>query len=354
VLNVIKDCNQASYIAGAKTVNDAQVDVVNIQHEFGLYKGDCGDYILEFMRRVKKPMVTTLHTVLPDPSARMRDVVRDIYALSDRVVVPANAGIRLLQKDYGLAKSKLTLIPHGVPMVPFVDTRLAKRRLGCSNKFVIASFGLINPDKGIEYVIEALPSVIEANPHQEIIYMIVGEPHPALDRKVREGYREKLNSLINRLDLSRNIVFVERYLSNREMITYFLASDICAVTNTNPNQISSGVLSQAIGCGKSIVATEFAHAVEALSNGRGFLVGRGSSADIAEKINLLMVNNELRADIARSVYDYAQSITWEKIARRYLDVFVQAKSRSTLEPAPRFWYDRPTSQTVNVVRGISG
>lgn len=354
VLNVIKDCNRASYVAAAKKINDSRIDVVNIQHEFGLYKGDFGDYILEFMRRVRKPMVTTLHTVLPNPPARMREVVKDIYALSDRVAVSANAGIRLLEKDYGLDKSRLILIPHGVPTVPFVDTRLAKRRLGCSNKFVIASFGLINPDKGIEYVVEALPSVIEANPHQDVIYMIVGEPHPALDQKVRERYREKLDSLIHRLGLSRNIVFVERYLSNREMITYFLACDICAVTNMNPYQISSGVLSQAIGCGKSIVATEFAHAVEALSNGRGLLVECGCSADIAEKINLLMADEELRGSIARSVYEYAQSITWEKIARRYVDIFAQANSRGASESVPLFSYDRALPQASNVVRGISG
>jgi glycosyltransferase involved in cell wall biosynthesis len=137
------------------------------------------------------------------------------------------------------------------------------------------------------------------------------------------------------------------------MIAFFLATDICTVANTNPDQISSGVLSQAIGCGKSIIATQFTHAVEALSNGRGLLVECGSSADIAKKINLLMADNELRADIARSVHDYAQSITWEKIARRYLDVFAQAKSRSALQLAPLFWYERTALQPVNPVRSIS-
>lgn len=215
--------------------------------------------------------------------------------------------------------------------------------------FVIESFGLMNPDKGIEYVIEASPSVIEANPHQDVVYMVVGEPHPALGRKVREDYRHRLDSLTKRLDLSRNIVFVERYLSNREVIAYFLATDICAVTNTNLDQISSGVLSEAIGCGKS---TKFAHAVEALSNGRGLLVECDSSADIANKISLLMANNGLRADIARRVYDYAQFITWKKIARRYLDIFAQAKSRSASLSAHGFWYECAVSQPAKPVRSI--
>jgi len=323
--NVIKDCNADSYVAAANKINNSKIDVVNIQHEFGLYRGDFGSYILEFMRRVRKPIVTTLHTVLPNPPPGMRNVVKDIYALSDRVVVSANAGIELLKNTYGLDRKKLTLIPHGVPAVPFVYTTLPKKRLRLSGKFVIASYGLINPDKGIENVIEALPSVIEANQNQDITYMVVGEPHPALDQKVRQRYREKLDSLVKRLGLARNVVFVERYLSNREMIAHFLATDICAVTNMNPNQISSGVLSQAIGCGKSIVATEFAHAVEALSNGRGLLVKFGCPEDIAEKINLLVSDSRLRNATSRRVYEYAQSITWDRIGRRYLDVFSQVR-----------------------------
>lgn len=323
--NVIKDCDVKSYVAAADKINGSKIDVVNIQHEFGLYKGDFGNYILEFMRRVKKPIVTTLHTILPNPPPGMRDVVKDIYALSDRVVTSANAGIELLNNTYGLDKKKLTLIPHGVPAVPFIDTTLPKKRLGLSGKFVIASYGLINPDKGIENVIEALPSVIDVNPNKEIIYMVVGEPHPALDEKVRQQYKDKLDRLVKSLGLANNVIFVQRYLPNREMITHFLATDICAVANTNPNQISSGVLSQAIGCGKSIVATEFTHAAEVLSHGRGMLVKFSCPEDIAEKINLLIGDNELRYAISRKVYEYAQSITWDRIAGRYLNVFSQLR-----------------------------
>jgi len=323
--NVIKDCDVKSYIAAADKINSSKIDVINIQHEFGLYKGDFGSYILEFMRRVRKPIVTTLHTILPNPPSGMRDVVKDIYALSDGVVTSAYAGIELLNNTYGLNKKKLTLIPHGVPAVPFIDTTLPKKRLGLSGNFVIASYGLINPDKGIETVIEALPSIIDANPHKDIIYMVVGAPHPALNEKVRQRYKDKLDSLVKSLGLAKNVVFVQRYLPNREMIAHFLATDICAVTNTNPDQISSGVLSQAIGCGKSIVATEFTHAAEVLSHGRGMLVKFGCPEDIAGKINLLVGDNELRNAISRQVYTYAQSITWDRIARRYLDIFSQLK-----------------------------
>ena len=328
--NVIKDCDVNSFVAAANKINSSKINVVNIQHEFGLYRGDFGSYILEFMRRVRKPVVTTLHTILPNPPPGMRDVVKDIYALSDMVVTSAYAGIELLHNTYGLNKKKLVLIPHGVPAVPLIGTALPKRRLGLSGKFVIASYGLINPDKGIESVIEALPSVIDANPNKEIIYMVIGEPHPALDEKVRKRYRGTLDDLVKKLGLAKNVVFVQRYLSNKEMVAHFLATDICAVTNTNPNQISSGVLSQAIGCGKSIVATEFTHATEVLSHGRGMLVKFGCPEDIAEKINLLIGDNELRKAMSRQVHEYAQSITWNRIARFYLEVFSQ--SRAPVQP----------------------
>ncbi len=324
--NVIEDCDVNSFVTAANKINSSKIDVVNIQHEFGLYRGDFGSYILEFMRRVRKPVVTTMHTILPNPPSGMRDVVRDIYALSDRVITSANAGIELLNNTYGLNKKKLALIPHGVPAVPLIDTALPKRRLGLSGKFVIASYGLMNPDKGIESVIEALPSVIDANPNKEIVYMVVGEPHPALDEKVRQRYKGKLDDLIKKLGLAKNVVFVQRYLSNKEMIAYFLATDICAVTNTNLNQISSGVLSQAIGCGKSIIATEFTHATEVLSHGRGMLVKFGCPEDLTEKINLLISDNELRKAMSRQVYEYAQSITWDRIARLYLAVFKQTRA----------------------------
>jgi len=331
--SIIKDCNPASYVATARKINESKIDVVNIQHEFGLYKGDFGDYILEFMESVRKPVVTTFHTVLPNPPAGMKKVVKEIYELSDRITVSARAGIDILRDTFGLDKRKLTIVPHGVPDVPFVDTGWAKRHLGLSGKFVIGSYGLINPDKGIEYVLEALPAVIARNPDKQILYMIVGEPHPGLDQRLRTEYKEKLEGLVNGLGLERNVLFVNRYLPNRDMIRHFLATDVCAVANMKADQISSGVLSQAIGCGKSIVATGFAHAAEALSNGRGIFVDFGDSEDIAQKLNLLIQDDDLRNRVSRNVYAYGRSITWDKIAHKYLDIFTHVMEPRTHAPA---------------------
>ncbi|MGZ4951818.1 MAG: glycosyltransferase [Halobacteriota archaeon] len=331
--NVIKDCNPDSFVAAARKINDSKISVVNIQHEFGLYRGDFGAYLLEFLREVRKPVVTTFHTVLPNPPLEMKKVVREIYNLSDRIIVSAQTGINILRDTFGLDKSKLTVIPHGVPDVPFVKTEWAKRYLGLSGKFVIGSYGLINPDKGIEYVLEALPSVIERNSEKQIVYMVVGELHPGLDQRLREAYREKLETLIRELNLSRNVLLVDRYLSNREMIMHFLATDVCAVTNMNANQISSGVLSQAIGCGKSIIATRFAHAAEALSNGRGLFVEFGDAGDIAHKLNELVRDEALRAQVSRDAYLYGRSMTWDKIARKYVDIFAHVREPQMRTPA---------------------
>ncbi len=328
--NVIKDCNPDSFISAAQKINDSKIDVVNIQHEFGLYRGgDFGQYILEFLRTLRKPVVTTFHTVLPDPPSGMKKVVREIYELSDRITVSAQAGVNILRDTFRLDKSKLTIIPHGVPDVPFVKTEWAKRYLGLSGKFVIGSYGLINPDMGIEYVLEALPSVIERHPDKQVVYMIVGELHPGLDQRLREAYRDKLETLVKDLDLERNVLLVDRYLSNREMIMHFLATDVCAVANMNANQISSGVLSQAIGCGKSIVATRFAHAAEALANGRGVFVNFGDAGDIADKLNDLVGDETLRAQISRDAYLYGRSMTWDKIARKYVDIFTHIREPQT-------------------------
>ncbi len=331
--NVIKDCNPDSFVSAAHKINESKIDVVNVQHEFGLYRGgDFGQYILDFLRVLRKPVVTTFHTVLPDPPSGMKKVVREIYELSDRITVSAQTGVNILRDTFRLDKSKLTIIPHGVPDVPFVKTEWAKRYLGLSEKFVIGSYGLINPDKGIEYVLEALPSVIEHNPDKQIVYMVVGELHPGLDQRLREAYRDKLEILIRELDLSRNVLLVDRYLSNREMIMHFLATDVCAVTNMNANQISSGVLSQAIGCGKSIVATKFAHAAEALSNGRGLFVEFGDAADIARKLNDLVSDETLRAQVSREAYLYGRSMTWDKIARKYVDIFTHIREPHARPP----------------------
>jgi len=245
-------------------------------------------------------------------------------------VVPSALAIHLLDNRFHVNGDKTIVVPHGGPSVPArVAPTFAKRRLGLAGKFVIGSYGLINPDKGIEYVLEALPSIIEANPNEDILYMIVGKYHPGLSQQVRDLYRKKLERLITELGLTGHVKFVGRYLSNKEMIRHFLATDVCAIANMNKDQVSSGVLAQAIGCGRSIVATKFGHAVEALSNGRGLLVEFGDPMDIASKIDLLVKNKQLRDRISQRAHEYGQSVTWDCIARKYVHIFAQVRNPRT-------------------------
>jgi glycosyltransferase involved in cell wall biosynthesis len=191
---------------------------------------------------------------------------------------------------------------------------------------------LINPDKGIEYVLEAMPQIIDDNPDKDIIYMIVGAFHPALEKSAREGYSQLLRDVVKELGLKKHVKFVERYLSNKDMILHFLATDICAITNMNYKQISSGVLSQAIGCGKPIVATKFMHAREALADGKGLLVDFSNADDLANKLSFLVQHDSLRKNMALNTYCYGRTITWSEVAKMYINVFSKIQAPKVVTP----------------------
>jgi glycosyltransferase involved in cell wall biosynthesis len=317
----IKDKDPISFFEAARKLNLTSVDVVSIQHEFGLYGGICGSNILDFMEELDKPIITTLHTVLSDPPEIVKSITEKLYNLSDRIVVSANIGREYLNTAYGLAKKKIDVIPHGVPDVPFISTKRPKKKLSLENQFVLSTFGLIHPAKGVDYIIEALPKIISNNPNADIRYLVVGETHPNVVKHSGESYREHLQEMITDLKLDKNVIFIDRYLTNRELIAYFLATDICILPYSGKDQISSGVLSQAIGCGKAIISTPFLHATEALSDGRGILVDFKDSYDIANKTSMLIQDGELRREMEAKTYTYGRSITWNEIARRYRKLF---------------------------------
>jgi glycosyltransferase involved in cell wall biosynthesis len=317
----IKDKDPISFFEAARKLNLMSVDVVNIQHEFGLYGGIWGSNILDFMEEFHKPIITTLHTVLSDPTEIVKSITEKLYNLSDRVIVSANIGRELLNHTYGLAKKKIDVIPHGVPDVPFISTKRPKKKLSLENQFVLSTFGLLHPAKGVDYVIGALPKIISDNPDVDIRYLVVGETHPNVIKHSGDSYREHLEEMVTDLKLDKNVIFVDRYLTNRELILYFLATDICILPYLGKDQISSGVLSQAIGCGKTIISTPYLHATEALSEGRGILIDFKDSFDIASKTSMLIQDGTLRKEIETRIYTYARSITWKKVAQQYGQLF---------------------------------
>jgi polysaccharide biosynthesis protein PslF len=321
VAYIIKDTDQISFVEAAHKINTSRTDVVNIQHEYGLYGGSWGRYILDFMDVLEKPIVTTLHTVMPKPPEEAKAVMREIYRLSAEVVVPGHVGVDILNKAYDLRPEKVRVIPHGVPDVPFISSERPKKKLGFSRRFVLGSFGLLHPAKGIEFVLEALPKVIADNPAINVLYLIVGETHPNVVKNEGESYRARLKELIANLDLEQNVKFVDKYLTNRNLILHFLATDICVMPYLSRDQIVSGVLSQAVGCGKAIIATPYLHALDALADERGVILESGSSDEIAEAITMLMRNDHLRREMEIRTYMYGRSITWKEVARKYKELF---------------------------------
>jgi len=321
VAYVIKDTDQISFVEAAHKINSSRTDVVNIQHEYGLYGGSWGRYILDFMDVLEKPIVTTLHTVLSAPPEEAKVVTCEIYRLSASIVVPGHVGVDILKKAFGLVPEKVQVIPHGVPDVPFISSERPKRKLGLSHRFVLGSFGLLHPAKGVEYVLEALPQVIADNPEVDVLYLVVGQTHPNIVKNEGERYRDRLKEIVKGLDLDQNVKFVDRYLTNRNLILHFLATDICVLPYLARDQIVSGVLSQAVGCGKAIIATPYLHAREALADERGVILNSGESTEIAEAITLLMRNDRLRREMEIRTYMYGRSITWKEVATRYKELF---------------------------------
>ncbi len=300
--------------------NEAPVDVVNLQHEFGIFGGLGGEYICATVDWLHKPLVTTLHTIMPKPKPHFREITRHLVARSDKVVVMNPLAIRILADDYGVDTSKVVLIHHGAPDVPFGDRELVKAQLGLSGRMVISTFGLISRGKGLEYAIQALPAVVERHPN--VLYLILGETHPNVRRNEGESYREELETLVRSLRLERHVRFVNKYLTKAELIRYLRATDIYLTPYLNPNQIVSGTLAYAMACGKAIVSTPYLYAKALCADGRGLLVNFRDPQSIAEALLFLLDNPDLRAEMERKAYVFGRQMIWSAVGKRYAELFV--------------------------------
>ena len=325
----------ASYAAAAEAINASDVDVVSLQHEFGLYGvwGDpFEDHLIGFLARLRKPLVTTLHSVLPEPSPSVRAAVQRLARRSDRVVVMADMAQRLLVERYGVEPSKLCVVPHGVPEVQLPAGSSYKERFGVANRTVISTFGLVDPRKGLEYMIEALKPVAERHP--DVLYLIVGRTHPDLVRNGGETYRESLKKQVAELGLRRHVRFVNEYLTQQQIVDYLLASDLYVTPYLDPNQITSGTLAYALGAGRAIISTRYLHADEVLSRGRGILVDFRSAEQLT-RATLKVLDSPLeRMELEARAYDYGRETTWPKIGARMLELFDEACAERDLATGP--------------------
>ena len=326
----IRQGSPEGYVKAAEAINESTADVVCIQHEFGLYglwrdeswegdrwiEGNYEDHLTPFLEALRKPALVTLHTVLPQPTPAVRQAVRDIVDASDGIVVMAETAVDILRDVYGVTKTP-TVIPHGMPHIEPRGRRKMKAKLGLEGRAIIATFGLVGQGKGLEYVIEAMPAVVAEHP--EALYLIAGQTHPELLRQHGEEYRNKLIGIVESLGMSDNVAFVNQYLKQKDIIELLLASDIYVTPYLDPNQITSGTLSYALGAGKAVVSTPYLHAKEALADDRGILVDFRSPGQLSEAFNAILGDHELKQRLETNAYTYANEATWPKTGARMVE-----------------------------------
>ncbi len=316
------------YVVMAEFLNQSAVDVVNVQHEFGIFGGEFGEHIVAFMNKLKKPIATTLHTVLPNFEPKAKEVFNKIVDLSSAVIV-LNKTTGELVKSYGVNPRKIKLIPHGCPDVALVPSSKAKPSLGLQDRVVMSSFGLLSRGKGIEYAIEALPAIIKQEPR--IVYYVLGVTHPEVKKTDGEAYRNMLLQKAKSLGLNGHVKFLNRFLSKPELINYLQATDVYVTPYLSPDQVSSGTLSYALGAGKAIVSTPYLHAKEALGEGRGVFCRFHDSDSIAEKVTEIIGNPTLRKSLEHKAYLYSRKFTWPSVAKKYLALFDELTRQSEEE-----------------------
>lgn len=324
VIERLRADERASYRAVARTINAHPAKLLDVQHEYGLFGGTDGSWFLDLLQELEKPVVVSLHTVLPQAMSPYatdshRSVARRVCERADAVVVLSQTGKDILIDEYGVDPAKLHVIHHGVPDVPFRSTDAAKAALGVADRMVISTFGLISRGKGLEYGIDAMRAV--AKRHPTALYLILGQTHPSVRRHEGESYREELTARIAAYGLEKNVKLVDRYLEFDELIGYLSATDIYLTPYLNPVQIVSGTLAYAAGAGKAIVSTPYLYAEEILANGRGFLAPFRDADAIARAIVGLLDDPFLRRATERRAYRFGRQMTWPHVAAAYARVF---------------------------------
>lgn len=324
----------ASYRRAADFLNINNVDIVSLQHEYGIYGGPAGSHIQALLRELRMPVVTTLHTILREPNPFQRTVLEEVAHLSDRLIVMSRRGAEFLQEIYGLPAEKIDVIPHGIPDVPFVDPNFYKDQFGVEGRLVLLTFGLLSPNKGIENVIEALPAIVARYPN--VVYIVLGATHPHIKHREGETYRLSLQRLAAARRVERQVIFHNRFVSLEELVQFIGAADIYLTPYLNQEQITSGTLAYTVGAGKAVISTPYWYAQELLAEGRGALVPFRDPEAIARQVLYLLDNEAERHAIRKRAYLYGREMTWLQVARRYLESFERARQERMRTPRPAF------------------
>ena len=323
----IEEQDLSSYLRAADFLNIGNVDIVCLQHEFGIYGGPAGGHILALLRELRMPVVTTLHTVLREPRADQRRVMEGLISLSSRLVVMAERGRQMLQDIYHAPPAKIDLIAHGIPDVGFVDPTYFKDQFGVEGRVVLLTFGLLSPNKGIEFVLKALPPILAEFP--EVVYIVLGATHPNELREHGEAYRLSLEILSKKIKVEKNVIFYNQFVDLENLKEFIGAADLYITPYLNEAQITSGTLAYTFGAGKAVVSTPYWHAAELLAEDRGVLVPFGDAPAIAREVIGLLRDDTRRHAIRKNAYKMGREMVWSSVARMYMRSFESSRLEVT-------------------------
>jgi glycosyltransferase involved in cell wall biosynthesis len=314
-----------SYRRAADFLNISNVDLLSLQHEYGIFGGIAGSHILVLLRELRMPIVTTLHTILRDPDPDQKRVLKEIAALSDRLVVMSKRGAEFLNEVYSVPLEKIDLIPHGIPDVPFVDPSFYKDLFGVEGKIVLLSFGLLSASKGFENVIAAMPAILAKHPN--VVYLVLGATHPQVLLNEGETYRLSLQWLAQEKGVEGQVIFYNSFISLEKLVEFISAADIYITPYLNEAQITSGTLAYTLGAGKAIISTPYWYAEEMLAEGRGVLVPFRDPAALADHVINLLDNESERHAMRKRAYVFGREMIWPHVAKRYMESFESARAK---------------------------
>ncbi|TKC08385.1 glycosyltransferase [Pedobacter polaris] len=319
---VIRQNNQDDYIQAAKFINESDVDACILQHEFGIFGGESGIYVLPFINQIEKPIISILHTILNAPTYLQKSIIKEIAKRSAKIVVMSNKAVNFLQDIYQISKDKIQVIEHGVPDLEAPTVNPIKQIEELKNKKILLTFGLISRNKGLETVVKALPAIV-AN-HPDVVYVVLGNTHPGVVKNSGEEYRDYLKQLAADLNVSKHLIFMNRFVEEEELIDYLTAADIYVTPYFNEAQITSGTLSYAVGAGAAVVSTPYWHAQELLDNNRGRLFNFKDDVGLANIVNQLLEHPDKLKALKRNAYQYGLNLRWPKIGKSFIDVIEKA------------------------------
>lgn len=320
VIMELRQHDRKSYISTAEAINRSDIDLLMIEHEYGIYGGEAGEYILDLADNLQIPFITTLHTVLPNPTAKQKEILEHLGKESAKIVTMAENTKPVLRSVYHIDASKVEVIHHGVPSRAFEPQDALKAKHGLAGKSVVSTFGLLSPGKGLEYGIEAIAKV--AKKHPDIVYLILGQTHPCVKKESGETYREKLMDMVETLGIKDHVRFVDKYLTKDEIIYYLQLSDIYMTPYLGKDQAVSGTLAYAVGYGKAIVSTPYSYAKEMLADGRGLLAEFCDADSLAKAIAYILENPKAKKEMEARTLSVGRTMMWENVAKQYADLFL--------------------------------